>query len=238
MAGPVTHIVLALKMFPLLAGFFDKTEFLVGTSFPDIRHLAHLSREETHLEPVSWEHVLHAESSFKAGMLFHNLVDHARLDYFAGNYFDENQPSRADNSLYYSLYPIAQKMVEDAFMYPLCQEWPAIIELFDKVYTQELELCHDEEIVKNWHTLLRNYFAYEPTLESTENFLKGVGNLYLMMDVETFNPYEKLQNLFANQDFYQAVYRFYDIFGVLIGLEKYEKIDSLHSRIGYPVACW
>src|SRR3990167_3969890 len=82
MAAPTTHILLA-DAFLKTAPQSSPVTFIVGTSFPDIRHLGSLSREQTHLRPIDLASIREESDPFLAGMLFHNYVDITRKAYWA-----------------------------------------------------------------------------------------------------------------------------------------------------------
>lgn len=77
MPGPVTHIVLADKLFDRYFSGKDRRAFYVGTLFPDIRYLGVIGREQTHL-PVAGIAEVAENRAFRAGMLFHALTDKAK----------------------------------------------------------------------------------------------------------------------------------------------------------------
>lgn len=49
MAAPITHVALTEKIFNNIFHNYDKKEFIIGTSFPDIRYLGTIDREKTRL---------------------------------------------------------------------------------------------------------------------------------------------------------------------------------------------
>src|SRR5581483_3187092 len=135
MAAPITHIMLALQILSLLPTHFDYKEFLVGTSFPDIRYAAKLDRKLTHIEPVSWTDVLQAETAFHAGMLFHNLVDILRVKYFESHFYNRIDAQKYSPS-FIKFFPLAMKKAEDEILYSLANDWHEIISFFDSVYAE------------------------------------------------------------------------------------------------------
>jgi hypothetical protein len=120
MAAPIMHIVLAIKVLALLPATIDKAAFIVGTSFPDIRYRAHIDRDVTHIEPVSWKMVAEEQNSFRAGMLFHNLVDILRIHYFEPLFYDRYSLEQY-TPIYSKLFPLLMKEAEDVFLYPMAR---------------------------------------------------------------------------------------------------------------------
>ena len=55
MAAPITHIVLASKVYDQFFSNFSKKDFLIGTSFPDIRYLKVIDRNTTHFNGLSFK---------------------------------------------------------------------------------------------------------------------------------------------------------------------------------------
>lgn len=80
MAAPITHIILADKIFNRYFADKDKRDFYVGTSFPDIRYMGIIKREKTHFIDLDIK-TLQQLPSFEAGMKFHSLVDIVRENY-------------------------------------------------------------------------------------------------------------------------------------------------------------
>lgn len=61
MAAPIAHIFCALAL--LQQGKIkvaDKQSFILGTSFPDIRYLEVIKRDQTHEKNVNWNDVINA----------------------------------------------------------------------------------------------------------------------------------------------------------------------------------
>lgn len=172
MTAPVTHIVFAVLISHLLPSHFDFKEFIVGTSFPDIRYAANLKRTETHFEPISWNSVLHASTAFEAGIIFHNLLDIHRMEYLDVPFFQEH-----DN---YSHRTSAStlKLCEDIILYPLlsAEEWDEICTFFDEQYLEELSRTHNNQsVINQWHNALKEYFQSNPNLERFESFIFTTG---------------------------------------------------------------
>jgi hypothetical protein len=185
MAGPVTHIVLALHILHLLPGHIDKEAFIVGTSFPDIRYMAELTREQTHIEPVSWQDVINEPSSFRAGMLFHNLVDEIRITDFEGDFYDRSKAAQY-NPLYLKLFLLIHKAAEDAYLYTKVSGWEEIAGYFDTIYQEERDFQVSEEILREWHTMIQRYIAHPTNTDLIAQFVANNCDIY--KDISTFDP--------------------------------------------------
>ncbi|MCL4361787.1 hypothetical protein M1446_05530 [Candidatus Dependentiae bacterium] len=212
MAAPIMHVVFALKIFLLLPPTVDKKEFIVGTSFPDIRYYANLSRESTHIEPASWNDIVNEPSSFRAGMLFHNLLDILRMENFEINFFNRYALSQY-TPLYIRLFPLIMKFAEDVVLYDKIERWQEIINYFDVIFEEEKKLCNDENIIESWHKILQNYFKQKPTFTTLTEFLMSQhSTINLWEDPINFNP-EQIFDLLVNKIIFQKKLNdFYDNF--------------------------
>lgn len=84
MATPITHIVLAEKVFNKHFADKDRKKLLVGTSLPDIKHLGVITREKAHFCGLTINN-LKEKDSFEAGFQFHSLVDEIREKFVGEN---------------------------------------------------------------------------------------------------------------------------------------------------------
>lgn len=230
MAAPITHIVLALKILFLLPSTIDKGAFIVGTSFPDIRYKACLDREKTRIEPVSWSDVLICPSSFRAGMLFHNMVDMIREEHFEPNFYGSCFSER-----YHRLHGNLLKMAEDVILYNHIQEWNEIINYFDIIYDEELVFYSNKELIKEWHVLLQNYFRKKPSFESITAFLENSGGNLFNIWINSKAFAEQTLNTFVqNSQFQKKLLIFYDEFESLL----INKLSAFSSSILYPTIAY
>ena len=167
MAGPITHVVLSLKVFDKFFGGKDVQKFIVGTSFPDIRYLGVIERDKSHFENITLHEILTLDS-FYAGLKFHSLVDKVREAYMVKND-------------YYSLFPQskmitqAQKMLEDRLIYDKISDWKAIIKYFEGVDEEEIKLTKSVDHIKKWHKFLADYFSAKPNDENNIEFTVDLG---------------------------------------------------------------
>ena len=155
MPGPVTHIVFALAALNTPdCAHFDKQQFVVGTSFPDIRYLGVIKREETHAPHVTWQDIVTERSSFLAGMKLHTLVDQARERFL-------------QKSPLYNLVPdtplVAKqlKIVEDSMLYRQHKDWKTITSYFNTITEEERMFGITDQDIKRWHTFLQKYLSLQ-----------------------------------------------------------------------------
>lgn len=152
MAAPIAHIFLAVHALAgLLKDTFNEKEFLVGTSFPDIRYLKVIGRAETHFKNVTLSTIKKESNSFKAGMLFHSFVDEKREEYIVRNNLYEKLPKFRFTSQ-------ALKFAEDQILKDLF-DIKKYRGYFDEIYPEEQLYTISDENINCWHSFLREYFS-------------------------------------------------------------------------------
>ena len=164
MANFVTHIVLSDKVFK--SWFSDKnlSEFILGTSFPDIRYFGVVERDKTHTREISIEEVRDETSSFQAGLKFHSLVDIVREKFVV------------ENKLY-SLLPESKyitqalKVYEDIVLYEKVSEWADYAQFFENIPKEELGYEIPASKLRQWHGLVRAYISHPPTDETISELI-------------------------------------------------------------------
>lgn len=156
MAAPIAHIFLATQMLAgPFQGLFNEKEFIIGTSFPDIRYLKVAARAQTHITHVTLESIIKEKDSFKAGMLFHSFVDEQREAYVVENHFYEKIPS-------FKFTTQSLKFAEDDILKSQF-DITSYISYFDKIIEQEKSFGITETNIKNWHNFLQGYFRGDYT---------------------------------------------------------------------------
>jgi hypothetical protein len=150
MAAPIAHIFLATQMLAgPFKGLFNEHEFIVGTSFPDIRYLKVVERTETHFTSVRLDDILQEKDSFKAGMLFHSYVDEQRESYILKHKIYEQLPQFRFTSQ-------SLKFAEDEILKPHF-DVALYSAYFDDVLESELAYNISVEHVRSWHAFLQGY---------------------------------------------------------------------------------
>jgi len=175
MAAPITHIVLANKVFDRYFPKSDKKQFYIGTSFPDIRYLEIIDRERTHFNGPALKELVDVDS-FIAGAKFHSLVDEVREKYMK-------------NRSLYSLFPESKfltqavKIFEDRVLYEKVSNWEEITRFFNDIQAGELEYDLNKTDIERWHILLKNYFRQPPNTNIViEKFISDMGRPKEMSD--------------------------------------------------------
>lgn len=167
MAGPIAHIFLALQALTFYLPHHSSKEFIIGTSFPDIRYLKVIDRTETHCPNVTWNMVVNEPNSFKAGMLFHALVDIVREDYME------------ERAIYSTikkdrLVGHALKIVEDTLLREKIDTWDTLYSYFDAILPEERAFNIPEKQLKVWHAYIQeycSYCSYTQTLKAFRQFM-------------------------------------------------------------------
>lgn len=174
MATPITHIVLSEK---IRAKFFSdkvKQDFLIGTSFADIRHLKVIKREETHYNNLT-VYDLQEENSFQTGLKFHSILDLAREKFMVEHKIYELCPK--------SDYIVtAIKLLEDKIFYDYISNWDEYIQYFDTILADEMAYNIEKSALLQWHNILQSYFQVKPNPQSIQEYLLNIGNTIEKVD--------------------------------------------------------
>jgi len=150
MAAPIAHIFLAMQMLAgPFDGLFNEIEFIVGTSFPDIRYLKVISRDETHFCNVTLDDIVQEKDSFKAGMLFHSFVDEQREAYILAHKFYSKIPS-------FRFVTQSLKFAEDEILRTLFDS-SEYSSYFDEILEQEKAYPINIKHIQTWHRFLGEY---------------------------------------------------------------------------------
>ena len=166
MPAPILHIALSLLMLPFLPGK-NHREFILGASFPDIRYLGVIERRVSHKAHPSWHSIEKEQSSFRAGMEFHALVDVMHDEYMARRNVYGLLPGECRKS------PNYLKFFEDMLIYHTIENtmWRSIAGYFDEILKEELALVQNIDAIKIWHSHIKQYICIPPTKHSIQNLL-------------------------------------------------------------------
>lgn len=169
MAGEATHIILADRCIERHSTLFDRSQFLQGTVFPDIRYLGDLSRDETHDATVSLSDVVASSDAFVAGVRFHSVVDRVRNDFMKqSGIYDLCPPFLYDQQ--------ALKLCEDEILYDAYSDWNTVCHYFDMLEdVPRSEFRVRADAVRAWYTALRGYIEKRPTDEARRALLSLEG---------------------------------------------------------------
>ncbi|MBU2036835.1 hypothetical protein KJ866_01325 [Patescibacteria group bacterium] len=205
MPSPITHIVLADKVFDKYFSDKDRKAFFVGTSFPDIRYYDNLDREKTHQDGLNIERI-GKESSFLAGMHFHAFVDEKWGDFYQ---WLEEHPFYIEP---HQVSVVALKFFEDERLYGRFKEWEQIAEFFDGVLDEEKKFEIAEKDILRWHGFLRQYFIKKPNDQTRRPILMDAGlNSDFADQVNLF-----IEQMRGDKRIIEAIDDFYDKFESLL----------------------
>jgi hypothetical protein len=209
MATPITHIVLTDKIFKDKFSNFDRKDFYIGTSFPDIRYLKVIDRDTTHFKDKKLNiGSLNQDNSFIAGAEFHVIVDKIREDYVISNKTYEFLPK----SKYINQ---SLKFLEDELLFDKVKDWGKIIDDFGSINFEKIGFELDKKYIKNWYSLLCEYFSIKPNSETRKKFITKIG-----FSEEDANKMNNLVDIMKNNKRVKdVIYSLYDQFDLL--LEKF-----------------
>jgi hypothetical protein len=156
MPWPATHILIAEKVFDAYFYRLDRTAFLIGTCFPDIRYPARIDRRRTHVKDLTLSHI-RAQPAFQAGMYFHTMVDGVWNGYVGGFYEALFSLVPHDKAMLHTL-----KILQDKYLYPFYTGWDQIAALFSTVLPEERTFGIDEDMLLRWHKMLAFYLHKPP----------------------------------------------------------------------------
>lgn len=158
MAAPIAHIFLAVQMLAGPLKHFNEKEFIIGTSFPDIRYLNVIKRTQTHFENVKLADILKEKNSFKAGMLFHSFVDEQREKFIVEHKFYDKLP-------HFKFTSQSLKFAEDEILKSLF-DISKYQSYFENILEDEKTFGIESDQIKNWHNFLQEYFKGHYTLKN------------------------------------------------------------------------
>lgn len=165
MAGPISHVIYAEKM---LRHFPDKDEklFMLGTLFPDIRALKVVDRDATHFSHVTLGDIRDEQDSFKAGLLFHSIIDTTRETFVFKHDAYANLPDSY-------LSTVALKICEDMVLYAKSKKWQVYANYLQTIAPQEKQFGIPLGKLRQWHDMHRQFLIH-PSLPDTD-FLSSLG---------------------------------------------------------------
>lgn len=164
-AAPLVHLCLASKYLELHGRRYtseQKNSFLRGTSFPDIRYLAHIPRERTHDSSVTLQTIYTTPSPFEAGKKFHVWVDEQREQFMKDwKMYDTlnkiDNPPQKQKALFL-------KLIEDAVLFNnSTNKTIDAITLFSTIDAEEKNYGIRDEKLRQWHAILTIYLSIQTT---------------------------------------------------------------------------
>lgn len=158
-AAPVTHAYFTKKLFEQYPkySYEEQQAFMLGTLFPDIRHMVESAREETHYENMTLEDVLNESSPFMAGMKFHSYVDEQREAFVMEQKMYQKMAHLADDHLWTYLKFVEDEILHDSY------NWDDICLALQTTMPEELQMSFTEAQITKWHKMLTLVFVNPPS---------------------------------------------------------------------------
>jgi hypothetical protein len=149
---------------------FERTQFLVGALFPDIRRIGNIPHEMTHTEGAPEADIFAQTDSFMAGLRHHSLMDDEWGEYFevfgATPYMSEEM----------QVFGNSLKMYEDELLYPLRPDLQEVIGYLGRVLPQEQNYGLTDEIIRRWHRAIGQIVLKGVAkAEDRREFMVGIG---------------------------------------------------------------
>lgn len=158
MPWPAAHILVAEDFLDSITSQLDRKRFIVGTSFPDIRYPARLERGQTHFSQPTIQEIL-SESPFRAGLLFHSLVDNLWNNEFHHQAYLKTQLPH-NPAMMHTL-----KILQDVFIYDRLEKWNEISGYFKEIIPEEDQYDAPKSMIKRWHQVISHYLGKPPQFE-------------------------------------------------------------------------
>ncbi len=195
MASIITHIVQGKKIFDRLPRRMNWEEFVIGTTFPDIRYLSDINRDVTHIYDTSEDKVPFT-SSFEAGRYVHSLIDERRVVLL-------KQLGMFDMIEYNYVNETALKLFEDVVLFESFGDWNEVIKTFSNTLPEELQYVPNIKEVEKWHKGVQEYIKNGPNQASwlkqfkTSGFTKDKVQP-ILLKVEEYAENPRLREILLN----------------------------------------
>ncbi len=205
MPAAVTHIAIAEKVFAEFFSGQEKSDFMIGLLFPDIRYLAGLKKEETHLPGVKLADC-REDHAFWAGFKFHSLTDTLLDNFILGRSCDEAEYEELT----------ALKYLQDELLYDKVPDWREIGKMLDKILPEENLFAVNPKDVVRWHDILKKYLGEKPTDQAREKIIPEIIG-HNSQAVERFmRSNQKIEAFRGDKELTDKLLFFYDHFEELL----------------------
>ncbi len=194
-AAPATHVFFA-EMWLDANQILDedsRSEFIVGTLFPDIRYLGTLNRNETHEVGITPNKIRNSDTYFRGGMRLHVFVDVQR-EKFVKKYKVESKLKKISQKS----KVLFLKMVEDEILWNET-DWNSILAMLQVTYPEQLQYV-DQDVAVHWHGEMIRYFSQRPS--EFLNQLAANHQGFLKADAETIQLWAEIFPLYAQDPYF------------------------------------
>ena len=184
MPWPATHVLIAEKCYAPFFSHLNHSDFIIGNCFPDIRYPAGIERDRTHINHASLTQIQTC-TAFRAGVLFHNLVDILWNTYIRQNEAKLFTVIPHDRPMFHTM-----KILQDHFLYHEILDWKNIAAYFNAILPEEQEYGIGKTMIQQWHAMLKAYFG-KPLDKSDLRMLSQTLPEELVRDIA--NYYDKFR---------------------------------------------
>lgn len=198
MPWPATHILIVEKVYARYFSHLDRKEFILGTSFPDIRYPASIDRTQTHFNRIPLSKIV-TKPAFNAGLYFHGFVDEIWNTFI-----------RAHETLLFSAVPHnramfhTMKILQDRYLFTQSDDWQTIVDYFGTILPEESQFVVSQEMIQRWHTVLAHYLSKPPNIGD-------LAMLRLSLSAELVNKIAGYYRIYKDNDtLKQIMTAFYD----------------------------
>jgi len=158
MPWPATHILVAEAVYDPYFSHLDRKEFILGTTFPDIRYPAAIDRELTHFKARSLSSIM-TEPAFKAGLYFHSFVDEIWNTFVQSHETQLFSTIPHDRAMFHTM-----KILQDRYLFDQSDDWQLIVDYFRTILPEENRFGTTQKMVRRWHSLLAHYLSKPPDI--------------------------------------------------------------------------
>lgn len=198
MPWPATHILVVEKVYARHFSHLDRKEFILGTTFPDIRYPASIDRDLTHFNRIPLSKIV-TKPSFKAGMVFHSFVDEIWNTFIRAHETQLFVEIPHDRAMFHTM-----KILQDRYLFNRSGDWQTIVDYFGTILPEEIRFGASREMVQRWHTLLAHYLSKPPDIGD-------LAMLRLSLSAELVNKIAGYYRIYQdNQTLKQIMTAFYD----------------------------
>jgi len=158
MPWPATHILIVEKVYARYFSHLDQKEFILGTSFPDIRYPADIDRDQTHFNGISLSKII-TKPAFEAGLYFHSFVDQVWNTFIRAHEKGLFPEIPHDRAMFHTM-----KILQDRYLFDQSNDWQTVVKYFDTILPEENRLGASREMVQRWHSVIGHYLSKPPDI--------------------------------------------------------------------------
>ncbi|KKT74812.1 MAG: hypothetical protein UX31_C0003G0041 [Candidatus Nomurabacteria bacterium GW2011_GWA1_46_11] len=205
MPALIGHAVFGRKLIDKYFQGIDEARFYVGTTFPDIRNLGVIPRDQTHTTGIKLVSLQVCENAFDLGFKAHSLVDETHF-----RFMQQNGIYNFGSELRFAIQ--ALKVYEDRLLYQKLNNWIQIAEYFTEIFDEEKVFQIDLYDIRRWHNYIKRYFFEGPSDNTARNFNAETG----FPSSRAEELLKTLEILKSDKKYEDTIFKFYDRFDELV----------------------